>query len=55
MVSPRIGTFLRDLPLRKQKTVLALQQLDPNRQCLLIHVLEASDLNNIDNGRGIQF
>ena len=41
--------------IAQTKTVLALQQLDPNRQRLLIQFLEASDLNKIDSGRGILF
>lgn len=41
--------------IAQTKTVLALQQLDPNRQRLLIQFLEASDLNTLDGGRGILF
>lgn len=41
--------------IAQTKTVLALQQLDPYRQRLLIQFLEAADLNKVDNGKGILY
>lgn len=41
--------------IAQTKTVLALQQLDPNRQRLVIQFLEASDLNKLDKGKGILY